>query len=319
MEQLKELSLEITQRCPNCCLHCSSLSSMKAKNELPYPLIKRTLWEAKGLGATTISLSGGEPFMHPKLREIVHYIKNLGMACFIYTSGLTYINNDYCSILKDVLEEIKGEVEKLIINIESVNPINYKRIMGTDFNGFTLMQKSIATAVSLGFIVEAHLVPMKINYKEILSVIEWCHNIGISKVSFLRLVLQGRAMENSNILCMNDEQTQEVTSLVNFVSKKGYNLRLGIPFSDCRKKINCFAGTQKINIRYDGRVFPCEAFKGNQPGIFSKYKIDNIYDNSLIDIYNNSPYLKNVREVIDHYQNIRTDEPCVNQYYRKNK
>ena len=76
------------------------------------------------------------------------------------------------------------------------------------------------------------------------------------------------------------------------------------------------AGTVKLTVRYDGNVYPCEAFKGDQPKIFRTNRTDNIKEHSLTEIYNSSDYLCNVRRIIKNYQTIKTSEPCVNQYYR---
>lgn len=319
MSRLKEITLEITQRCPNCCLHCSSLSFFNAKNEMPISLIEKTIKEAKQLGATVVSISGGEPFVYPDLIAIADCIRAESMKCFIYSSGISCSDGQYKSVSKSVLEHLKGNVDKLIINIESVNSANYSRIMGVEESTFPLMQKTVVEAISLGLEVEAHMVPMRINKDEIQSVVQWCHEVGIKKVSFLRLVHQGRAKQNEMLLSLNSEEIEEVKRTVKKLQRDGYDVRLGIPFGECGRKINCQAGTAKLDIRYDGMVFPCEAFKDDSPAIFAKYAPNSIYEKSLTEIYDNSAYLINMREALLGYQSLTTSEPCANQYYRRDK
>ena len=74
-------------------------------------------------------------------------------------------------------------------------------------------------------------------------------------------------------------------------------------------------GTIKLNIRYDGLVYPCEAFKNDLPQDFVEVRPDSVYMESLKDIYANSVYLARIRERLQEYQMIETNENCMNQYY----
>ena len=160
---------------------------------------------------------------------------------------------------------------------------------------------------------------MKRNYKQILSIISLCERLGVSKVSFLRLVLQGRAVDNKMDILLSDDEFEDVKILINRYYKAHPNkIRVGIPFSACTIKKNCLAGTDKLNIRYDGNVYPCEAFKNGEPQILSSYQPANIYNQSLSSIYFSSKYLEDIRSRLVKFQLVETCETCINQYYRKN-
>ena len=60
---LNEITIELTQQCPNHCIYCSSLSNMEKNECLDYAAIIRVVDDAVILGAKTVSLSGGEPFL----------------------------------------------------------------------------------------------------------------------------------------------------------------------------------------------------------------------------------------------------------------
>ena len=64
---LKEISIEIIRKCPNCCLHCSSESHAQCGEIMPYSKFKEVVSDAAKLGAKTICLSGGEPFLHDNI------------------------------------------------------------------------------------------------------------------------------------------------------------------------------------------------------------------------------------------------------------
>lgn len=316
--KLNEITIELTQQCPNYCVYCSSFSSPTKRTILSVEKIEEAVSDAVSLGARTINLSGGEPFMHPDILRIVDFIHQHQVSCLIYSSGIVLEKDKPVNIPKKVLEGIKGKVEKLIVNIEAADEATYNSIMGTNFGGFQLMQTTIRDAISIGLHVEAHVVPMKQNLQQLPQIIALCTKFGISRVSFLRLVVQGRVLANLQIV-LSDEETLLAKYLISFGANKCQsNIRLGIPFTDCSRKINCMTGTSKLDIRYDGKVYPCEAFKNDNIGNVITVQSDSIYNKSLKEIYHTSEYLIQVRLLLNDFQSIDTCETCMNQYFTRN-
>ena len=316
--KLQEISIEITQQCPNNCIHCSSYSSWDKSQTLPFEIICSVISDAVALGAKTICISGGEPFLHPKLKEIVDHIYASGAKCVIYSSGIYYDGQRYQSIPNNILLNIKDYTEKLIINYEASNSKTYDIIMGTNIGGYKLMRQSIISAVEMGLQVEAHVVPMKINHMQIPDIIQQCNELGVSKVSFLRMGKHGRVLDNKAITYLTENEEKNVKDAVNQCTKdKSISIRFGMPFADCVRRVNCKTGINKLNIRYDGLVYPCEAFKNNLPSDFTKAKPESVCQYPLSKIYNESQYLREIREKLDAYQQLNTCESCMNQYYTK--
>ena len=316
--KLNEITREITQQCPNQCVYCSSLSCPNKTTCLSTEKILEVVDDAVALGCDSISLSGGEPFLHPGLVQIVNHIAKHGVQCFIYTSGICLDHGTPCSIPVGILEELRGKVAKYIVNVEAADEATYDKIMGTSFHGFALMKQFIAEAVAMGEVVEAHFVPMKLNYRQIPSVVEMCSELGVSRVSFLRFVAQGRGKENVEQLLLEKEETIEAMRLMNQCKDNNIiAIRQGIPFSDCSKRINCLAGTSKLNVRYDGNIYPCEAFKNDNLKHIINKDVDNINQKSLRKIYQESYYLIKVRALLNAFQTQNTCETCMNQFYTK--
>ena len=185
--------------------------------------------------------------------------------------------------------------------------------------GFELMKTSILRALQYGFIVESHTVLMKCNLDHLPKIMELGRSLGISKMSFLRLVIQGRALENKSLTYLSDEDIRTAKELIRKISDE-YNsdIRFGIPLSECTKRINCMTGIMKLNIRYDGNVYPCEAFKNDSFSNISDLKPGNIKIERLKNIYENSPYLNEIRNHLLDFQQFDTCETCMSQYYIKN-
>ena len=315
---LSEISIEILQRCPNRCIYCSSHSNPQATHLIPFEIIKNVIDDAKNLGCKTVCLSGGEPFLHPQILDIISYIAKQQLTCYVYTSGIYMKDEVYSSLPNEYIEAIRGMVDKVIFNVEADSSALYDQIMGTDVGGFDMMKKSINDCVSSGLVVETHVVPMQVNFKHLKSIFEMCYQLGVSKVSILRLVLQGRALENLSLVKLSGEDSREVTKLIKALNEayKG-KVRIGLPYSDSNCRIYCKAATDKINVRYDGNVYPCEVFKDDLLNAKLGYEPDNVWKDSFYDIYQNSSYLNVVRRRIEAFKKEEGNETCYGQFKMK--
>lgn len=315
---LSEISIEILQRCPNRCIYCSSHSNPQATHIIPFEIIKNVIDDAKSLGCKTVCLSGGEPFLHPQILDIISYIAKQQLICYVYTSGIFMKDEVYSSLPNEYIEAIRGMLDKVIFNVEADSSALYDQIMGTDVGGFDMLKKSINDCVSSGLVVETHVVPMQVNFKHLKSIFEMCYQLGVSKVSILRLVLQGRALVNLSLVKLTGEDSREVTKLIKAL-KEAYKgkVRIGLPYSDSNCRIYCKAASDKINVRYDGNVYPCEVFKDDLLNAKLGCEPDNVWKDSFYDLYQNSPYLNVVRKSIEVFKKEDGDETCYGQFKMK--
>lgn len=313
---LKELSIEILRKCPNNCLHCSSLSTEHCSEIIPLSKFKEVVQSAKNLGLQTVCLSGGEPFLHPDILEMVAFLHQERLNSFIYTSGICLDEQARrIPIPTSVISKLSSTVSKLIFNVEAANEAVYDAIMGTTGN-FPILLESIRRAVDSGVRVEGHFVPNKLNFKQIEKTLELCKSLGASRLSFLRLVLHGRAFLNRSLLQMSASETEKMSQLLHQIQTENhYPIRIGFPLSDGSGICQCEAAYGKVNIRYDGRVYPCEAFKNNQVRALDGITPESIFEKDIADIYQSSEYFKAVRQLIREFSSGNYCEKCVGQYY----
>jgi len=314
--KLKEITIEVAQQCPNRCVYCSSLSDMEKGAALDFDVICAVIDDALLLGATNISLSGGEPFLREDIVKIVDYINTKGIKPRLYSCGIYCENGRYSAVPTTLLEEVKDKLESLIFNYETVNAELYASIMGTEPANMTLLDTTINGAVMQSIPVEAHMVPMHCNYKQIPEVLEKLYAMGVTKVSFLRLVSQGRAINNRDMVELNRSEQQELAHIFdNCKALYKDKVRLGLPFS--ANRTNCGTGTVKLIVRYDGFVFPCEAFKDGQMEFLQGVIVDNVKNMRLKDIYEHSAYLQAVRDGFRVYSEGDRYEQCYGQFCRQ--
>lgn len=315
---LKEISIEVIRKCPNRCLHCSSFSTSDCNEIIPLGKFKEIINNSKTLGLRTVCFSGGEPFLHPNIEDMIEYVYSLGLNSYIYSSGI-YMNSDgmRTEIPDKILDNIEGKVTKIIFNIEAANESVYDRIMGST-GCFGYMKESIKNSVNKGILVEGHFVPMRLNFNQIEAVLKLCKDLNVSKLSFLRLVIHGRALENKEELMLSEEELKEVEILLKKIYEKNTDaIRIGVPIQGETKESHCEAAIGKLNIKYDGGVYPCEVFKNNRIVTLDNKTVGNIFNENIRIIYHESEYLKTVREMIEQFSYSNCCENCAGQYYMK--
>lgn len=325
-KMLKDLCFEVIQTCPNKCKFCSSNASMEKQKIISLEDFKRVVNHfMKQGGIEELSISGGEPFLHPDLFEMVKFSKENGIRTVVFTSGIKreetmpievveYYKNkckealqeieehepwnerakrniqayyDRCiepkhfqGITRQELEELKKlGLDKIVFDWQALQTDIDNEIMGRK-NLNTYLMDSLIRASKVGLNVDVHFIPMKPNYKEFPDILEMLEVAEIKNVSVLNFVPQARGKENKDELMLNEEELKEFAQILD-KAKANYsgNIRIGIPLNGKISHL-CTAGTEKLDIKYDGTVLPCPAFKELNVETMKKYgiKLHNIYE-----------------------------------------
>ncbi len=316
---LKDLCFEVIQTCPNKCKFCSSNSSKEKKTIITLEQFKKTIIHFINHGGIgEVSISGGEPFLHPDLFKMIEFCKNNGLRTVVFTSGIKrlseipkemvehiknkcekalqeieryeqwnerlkqkvkayyehYLNpGEYTSISKEELEHLKElGLDKIVFDWQAVNEEIDNDLMGRKRTN-TYAMTSIIRARNADLNVDVHFVPMKQNYKEFSDIIECLEIANVENISILNFVPQGRGREYKEELMLSQEELKEFAEILNR-EKEHFSgkIRIGIPLNGKISHL-CTAGTEKLDIRYDGIILPCPAFKEISTETMEKYGI----------------------------------------------
>jgi len=101
------------RRCNLACTYCNEFDAVSA----PVPLAEmlRRVDLLAGLGTTVITISGGEPLLHPDLDEIIRHIRHRGAIA-------TLITNGYLLTADRIHRLNRAGLDYLQISIDNVNP-----------------------------------------------------------------------------------------------------------------------------------------------------------------------------------------------------
>ena len=118
---VKDLCFEIIESCPNECKFCSSNSCIDKKQIISFDDFKRVIdyFITEG-GIEELSLSGGEPFLHPDLFKMVEYAKSFGIRTVIFTSGIKKSK----PLKEEIIEFYTNEMNTKLKEIEKYEPWN---------------------------------------------------------------------------------------------------------------------------------------------------------------------------------------------------
>jgi MoaA/NifB/PqqE/SkfB family radical SAM enzyme len=101
------------RRCNLACTYCNEFDDVS--NPVPLAEMKKRLDAVAEMGASIITISGGEPLMHPELDEVIRHIRRRGMIAGMITNGF-YLNQERIERLNE------AGLEHLQISIDNVAP-----------------------------------------------------------------------------------------------------------------------------------------------------------------------------------------------------
>ncbi len=281
---LKEVKIELTNRCSRNCKHCSSNATSNISNlkELDFEDVSRVIKEAKIMGADTIVFTGGEPLMYDKLPELVELTSKLKMKSTIYTFAYRTDEtlNKYRELINLGLNKIVYSLADSLSNEKDISIYNNEQFFDKVFD---------RNNAKLGF----HYTVSKDSFSKLEKVVNETINTFkyknyFDKISLLRFVPHGKGTTNMDL--SKDELLAIKNLYLNSNDKD--KIRLGTPWNILGiKNTPCIIADEIMIIGFDGIAYPCDSIK-----YFTKLGISgNIKENSLNDIYN-SEYFSNIRK-----------------------
>lgn len=123
--------IDPTNRCDNNCIGCWTNSPLLGmgerptsdwlKQELPYDVLSKLIDELARLGAKRVRFTGGgEPFMHPRLLDLVKQVKSSGLLCAI-TTNFTAMTEESARKLAEI------GLDEFTISLWAATPQAYSR------------------------------------------------------------------------------------------------------------------------------------------------------------------------------------------------
>jgi radical SAM protein with 4Fe4S-binding SPASM domain len=291
---LRELKIEVTHRCPLACIHCSSDASPSCSREMGEESCLRILREAITMGVKEVTFSGGEPLAWwPALLTAVTVAVGGNLRVLIYTSGNVPEPETKLRVLKSL------GVEACIFSMFGATASVHELITRAH-GSFKSTLEAVSKSTKLGLDTQVHFVPLSTNYRELGAVAQLAKDNGVSLVSVLRFVPQGRGRLLSKH-ALSRLQNLELKRTIERLRASGFDIRTGSPYNFLRvnEHPTCNCGIDRLLIGPDMKIHPCDAFKQiDAEDVVGTSELSSLDGASLRECWEGSPYLNAVREYL---------------------
>lgn len=258
-------SLCITESCNLDCTHCYQANNGKTMTYEETCAILEQLREHQVLHLT---ITGGEPFLHPQILDIVKYAKLLKFAITLQTNGLL-INESFVSTIRESFTKLDYIQVSLEGSTREIHNLQRQ-------NGYDELLKNIKILIQNEIKVVVNLTPTKYNQSDIYNTFLLANNLKVDGFGATPLAYLGRghqAMEPDEeellrqeylILSHPSPYTQYYGGvsgeLLHLASVPCFKTALVEEYS--RSKITgdnhlCKGGSLKLHIGADFEVYPC--------------------------------------------------------------
>jgi MoaA/NifB/PqqE/SkfB family radical SAM enzyme len=248
------------RRCNLACSYCNEYDH--TSSPVPLEEMKRRLDKLADLGTSVITISGGEPMMHPELNEIIRHIRKRGMIAGLISNGY-YMKPDRIKALNE------AGLQYLQISIDNVEPdaVSKKSLKALD-SRLQLLAKYADFHININSVIGGGIK----NPEDALVIGKRAVELGFS--STLGIIHDG-----SGHLKPLSETERRVFQQMKQFNKTEYARLDGFQNNLADAKPNdwhCRAGARYLYICEDGLVHYCSQQRGN-PGIPLKdYTLEHI-------------------------------------------
>jgi radical SAM protein with 4Fe4S-binding SPASM domain len=281
--KLTSFQIELTSRCNERCIHCY-IPHERKNYDIDTALYNNVLEQCHDLGVLNLTLSGGEPMLHPHFAEFLHMAKKYDLSVNIL-SNLTLLDD---TILTEMKENRLCSVQVSLYSMDAKIHDSITKLPGS----FSKTKTSILKLIESDIPVQLNCISMRKNKDSYPEVLKWGEEHKMrTETDFVIMARYDRTTDNlDNRLDLNEVE-EVITSIINknknyqdYINRSNF---VDYDSRDISEDPVCSACFSTISMVADGTIYPC-------PG-WQKYVCGNVCNNSLHDIWENSPQVKYIR------------------------
>jgi SynChlorMet cassette radical SAM/SPASM protein ScmF len=301
---LTSLYLYLTEQCNLSCTHCwiSPGFSLEQQRGISLDAIKKTILEAKTLGLQTVKLTGGEPLLYGKLKELVKFLASENLTIYIETNGTLFDQALPASFQS-------ANVAQISISLDAATETVHDDIRGVR-GCFQRTMDGLNLLADCGLNFQIIMTLQRKNSGEIPSLIQLCEKLGASSLKINHLLPCGRAKKA--FTRQENLKLEELIDLYQEVEAKW------LPSNSLEIIFDLPLAFRSIEDIKHGKIKACQilnilAVLAN--GDFSicgigqsikELRMGNLYSDSIKKVWQKSPILKQLRQSLP----VKLKAPC---------
>ena len=267
----------LTKRCNLKCKMCDIRKKPKEiRNELDFKNIKKIVDDVADWGVSTVTLSGGEPFLRKDFFKIAHYVTNKIPHTAINTN-LTLINEK----VAEKLCELPFHKFHLEVSLDGIDAETHDNIRGVK-GAFSRLIEGVKTIRRVcdknktDIYIGVTFVWMEDNFEQVVDLVKMAEEMNFYNVSIMPVLVtntnakkrSSKPVVSQKYLDLTDEIIEELIEfkkrnglLIN--SEESLKLYKKYFYNERIKRKMCHVGFIGPNVTDDGEVFICEHLIGN--------------------------------------------------------
>lgn len=279
---MTSMSLEISNPCNERCVHCYRTCDATRRGFLTEKQARRVLEQAKELGATSATVTGGEALLNPEWHGILGAADEMGFRTSLFTNGtlMKAENADFIASIKN-LKEVQ-------ISLYALDEAVHDAITGLK-GSCAATKNALLLLRERGVPVFVSCPAMKENKTAVLDVMRWCDDNEIPSCADIFIFGSSDYTEKNLAHRLSREELEEFfEETMKDGGRLSYVWGSGHGERDL-SKIEFYGGaTRSLCVSGDGAIYP--AIGWYEP-------LGNIESDTLRDVYENSPLLKRLRTI----------------------
>ena len=248
------------RRCNLACAYCNEYDDFS--KPVPTEVMYQRIDKLAALGTSVITISGGEPLLHPELDQVIGRIRRRGMIAGLITNG-------YLLVAERIERLNRAGLEWLQISIDNVTPddVSKKSLKVLD-RKLELLAEFADFHVNINSVVGGGVR----NPQDALTIGKRALNLGFS--STIGIIHDG----SGQLQPLNDEE-RRVYHEMKAMEKSSFTRINGFQDNIAQGRPNqwrCRAGARYLYICEDGLVHYCSQQRGYPAIPLEKYSIEDI-------------------------------------------
>jgi radical SAM protein with 4Fe4S-binding SPASM domain len=292
----QQICFGITNKCNLACKHCLAHATTGCR-EYSSDMLTNIIHQIRDMKVFKVSIFGGEPLASHHFHHVVEEFGKWPIAITLNTNA-TLIDRNEADWLATT------HLKSYIVSLDGSCPEVHDAFRGA--GSWEQAVRGIEEISRIKKPVLLSAILTRFNYRDINNMVEFARSIGFQNVRYNNVGYVGSATCFSDEIRMSPAETFEALSTVRELNKKYPGCITGsvaqqVDILDDLKErhtttkfplqVNpCGAAVDRITIRPDGKVAPCE--------IIWECVAGDLYEQSLKDIWDNSPLLKQFRETV---------------------
>ena len=238
-------SFELTLRCDFACVHCFQQGS-RAQRELSAERWCALVDEVARAGCLWLTLTGGEPLLHPGFAAIYERAVRAGMLVTIFSNGST--------LSKQAVERLRHLPPRTLeVTLYGFSAATYRRVTGRSEN-FRRAVDGVRRAVQAGLAVQIKTMVFEETVRDFEAIRAFAEELG---QSFRFDTLVHRTLGHSAAPARHRLVPAQVVAFEARQPEAARNLDRAATMRPGRNIYHCGAGKQAFAIAPDGALQPC--------------------------------------------------------------